>query len=393
MLGLSRRWLLVVAGVGTLKLLLIFIVPVCCDFVNWVYLSQGIFADLIGGRLPSVAQTGPYTGLGLVLVPFFALWAFLPIQHPSLSTFIGTKYFFVPSVEGYLLVFLMKLPILVFDVLTGLLTYEVVRRMTGSSETGGKAFLFWYLNPFNAYLMNSWSSPGTFDVVPTAILLLAVLCGSGNRWFRAGLCLSIAGIIRLFPVLLLPFFLAYTVRESPRATGKMLLGFVMPLAVALLTQASAMGGSMEAALSAVVAIPLRSPYLMDFYGLPITTFLVLTPFLFLVQLYVVRRYWHNGEAPLANLILASLLVLLLSSYHHPYHFIWVVPFLTAYFVTRHDALALFPLLFFFAFLSSEGFDATNSSIVLLQPLLAGVFYGLKGSYLLKINIEASHLRV
>jgi len=393
MLGLSRRWRLVVAVIGLLKIASVFLVPVCCDFVNWVNLASVFFSRVSMGEMPSVASTGPYTSLGLFLTLFFAIWMSLPVPHPPLPTLIG-KHFFLPSIEGYLLLFLMKLPILLFDFLAAVLVYLLAKRATGSASVGGKVFLLWYINPLNLYLMNSWENPGTFDIIPAAILLLAIfLCGS-KRWLEAGICVAATTMLRLFPILLLPFFLIYSFRESRQASAKLSLGFIAPIAGALLSQIFFAGSFNEpiGSLSAILLLPIRNPWLLNYYGFPIGPYLTLMPFFILVQLYLVGRYWRKGKS-LVTVVTVALFSVFATTYHQPYHFIWIMPILTVYCATHKNDLMLLIPLSISAFLYSEGYATSNSTLFLLQPLFVAIFYGVKAVYLIKINTEAVRLHL
>lgn len=384
MLGLSRGWVFVVVIVGILKVASVFLIPVCCDFVNWVNLASNIFSRISNGELPSVAQTGAYTGLGLFLALFFAVWEALPVPHPSLHSFIRSNYFFVPSTEGYALIFFMRLPIVLFDLLTAILIYVLVKRATGTTAVGGRAFLMWYLNPLNLYLMMSWSNPGAFDVVPAAVLLAAIVLSTKGRWLGAGVCVAAATFLRLFPVLLFPFFLVYSFKEGRQASIRLSLGFLAPIAVVFFAQVIT-AGSLQNAIGAFSTIPLKNSWVLNYYGFSIGSYLTLMPFLILVQLYLVGRYWRNDES-LVPLLMAALLVVFATTYHQPYHFIWIMPLLTVYCATNRGALMLFLPLCISAFLYSEGYATPNSYLFLFQPLFAAVFFGLKVSYLFKVNL-------
>ena len=390
-LGLSRRWSFVVATVGILKMASIFLVPVCCDFVNWVRLASIIFTQISSGRLPSVDQTGAYTGLGLFLALFFAIWSALPVPHPKVETLMGNNYFFVPSPEGYALLFMMKLPILLFDLLTAVLIQTVAKRATGSTLIGGRAFVLWYLNPLNLYLMNSGANPGAFDVIPAAGLLMAIVLCSSKRWLGAGICLAAATMLRLFPILLFPFFVVYSFGEGRQASFRLSLGFIAPIAVALLSQAYSIG-SPKAAVDVVSALILRNPWVLNYYGFSIGTYLTLMPFLLLVQIYLVGRYWRERRL-LVTVMLAALLVVFATTYHQPYHFIWIMPLLTAYAFIDRDTLYLFIPLCLAAFLSSEGYAPLDPTLTLLQPFFIGIFYAVKTSYLVKINLRNLYPRI
>lgn len=386
--ALSRRWFLLVPFFFTLKLLLsVFFTPVCCDFVNWIYTASFFFNDISRGVLPQTL-IGPYAGINLLLSAFFAIWTLLPVSHPSLYTFIGCNYPFVPSTPAYLLLALMKLPILLFDLITGLIAYLIARRTTGSSSMAAGTFLLWYLNPYNFYLMSSWDNPGAFDVIPAAVVLMAVLFAVSKRWASAGISLSAATILRVFPIILFPFFMIYALRHGYRASARFIFTFLGLLALAILPPAF-LTGSLSTLANSILSIPVAAPWVLEYYtGIPLVAFLSLTAFALFVQLYIVVRYWRTS-APVTNWVLVALLAFLTVTYHEPYHFIWVIPLLTIYCAINRNALPLFVLTCVTGFLSNSGFSAPLTSMLfVLEPLLAGLFYGVKAVYLIRVNLDS-----
>jgi len=315
-----------------------------------------------------------------VLAPFFWLWTILPIAHPSLAEMAAG-----PSTAEYLLVLIMKIPIILSDLFAGYLTALLVQRATHSSKAARKAFFVWYLNPFNVFWMYYF---GGLDVVPTSVLLLAALFGNGKHWFRSGFSLALAGMLRIFPFLLLPFFLIYSYRDKPGSSLKLLVSFLAPVLGILFTQVGVIG-SFAGVLASIMNIPLSQIWLLQHYGYSIAPGLFrLGAFLLAIQLYVVWRYWKKGlSQSLVHFTIAALLALFIASYTEPYHFIWISPFLTAYYFTERDRLQLFVLTFVFASLFVAAFTSQHPLFPFL-PLLAGFFYGTEAAYLLKVNLGA-----
>jgi hypothetical protein len=355
------------------------------DFYNFVTGASFALANLNAGKLPSLSVTGVYTAPFLLLAPFFWLWTILPVAHPSLAEMAAG-----PSTSEYLLVLIMKIPILLSDLLAGFLTALIVHRATRSNEDARKAFFVWYLNPFNVFWMYYF---GGFDVVPTSVLLLAVLFGNCKQWFRSGFSLAVAGMLRIFPFLLLPFFLTYSYRDKPRSSAKLLISLLVPILCVVLTQVSVIG-SVSGVLAAIINIPLLQSWLLQHYGYSITPGLFkLGAFLLAIQFYIVWRYWKNDlSQSLVYLTIAPLLALFIASYTEPYHFIWISPFLTAYYFMERDRLQLFVLTFVFASLFVAGFTTPHPLFPFL-PLLAGFFYGIEAAYLVKLNLGAAKSQI
>ncbi len=370
---------MVVTVVGFLKVMIVLVSQIMpgTDLVNWIIGASLVLADFEKGRLPSGSLYGAYTGLFVFLAPFYWLWTLLPLQHPPLAKMIASS-----SSPAFALNFLMRFPILLFDLIIGILLFHLVRQQTGSSRNGGIALCAWYLNPYNIY-WTLWA--GYFDGIPAAVLILAVLCGTKKQWVYSGLFLTLAGILRLFPFLALPFFLVYALRDSIRSALKLFLAFLVPLVTLFLMEVHLMG-SLNVAVAGLIAVPLKEYWLLYFYGIPVGSALFrLTPFLLLVQLYLAKEHWR--KASLTHLTTACLLVVMVSSFGGIEHIIWVMPFLAAYFAISLDGLGLFALTVIAALLFSQ----LTLELSELLPLFAGWLYGLEAAYLIKLNLEGSEI--
>ena len=392
MFGLSRKWMIIVLTVWALKLMLVPLPPLYSDFLNWITGSQQVFNLLSNGKLPSIGAFGDYLGLEMFLTPFYWLWTLLPIQHGTLAEIAAQ-----PSLARYSLMYVMKIPIIVCDFLTGLFVFNLAGRLNPSRAS--KAFLSWHLNPFNWYWLY-WFT--TMDVIPAVIVLLAIQYSMKRKWSCCGLCLSLAAILRLYPIFLLPFFAVYALwveaRPATRALVHFASAFVMPIILGMVLQGFVIG-SFAALLNALLRFPITQPELPNFLGFRLATFFTLTPFLLVSQLYVSFSRWRKNTA-LVLLVLAPLLVFFASGIGVGLHLIWASPLLSIYYAFDNDLL-LFSLTFLSAFLSPIttsplfthyfGWDLTyqgNQPIIdLLGPCMSGIHYGAKMTYLLKLNLS------
>ena len=227
MLGLSRKWITITVAATILKAVLGTLAMLSGDFFHFIQLAQQALTGLNQGHMLSFDV---YTGLGILLAPFFAAWSALLVPHEPLTGIIG-EFYFRPSMEGFLLVFLMKLPILISDFAAGALVFLLVKNVTKSVENGSRAFLMWYLNPFNIFIIEIW---GAYDVIPAALLIASVLFAHKRMWRATGLCLSLATLLRVFPILLTPVFLLGSGRESRTSLAKFVGSYFSPLLAALL---------------------------------------------------------------------------------------------------------------------------------------------------------------
>jgi hypothetical protein len=193
--------------------------------------------------------------------------------------------------------------------------------------------------------------------------------------------------MRFFPIFAFPFFVLYALREkSKRGIIMFLIAFGLPI-LAVISVESVVIGSFGGLVDAISFVIANQPWLLAFLGFSVSSFVNLTPFLVIIQMYLVARYW-KAQASLVDSALVGVLVLLVASYHQPYDVTWVLPLITIYYVVNSDWTILYTLLFITSFLYYLGFNATDVTLLYLQPLFAGLFYGVKGVYLLRANLKA-----
>ena len=240
------------------------------------------------------------------------------------------------------------------------------------------------------------------DIVAAVMVLLAIRYGINRKWSYCGLCLSLATILRLYPILLLPFFVVYALWVEGRPATKALVNFasafVVPIFVGMVLQGF-VSGSFAAVLNTLLQFPATQPELPDVLGFHLASLFTLTPFLLVLQLYVSFSRWKKNTA-LVLLGLAPLLVFFASGISFGLHFIWASALLSIYYALDNDLL-LFSLTFLSGLLSPIttapiftyffGWDLTYQGaqpiIDLLGPCMSGVHYGAKITYLLKLNIS------
>ena len=424
MFGLSRKWVIVVVAAAISKTMLGVLTPVGADFTNFVVTAQWAWSSLSQGTIPFLSV---YTGIGIMLAPFYWLWTAMPIPHPPLVAIFGgldtSLYNFNMSLEGFLLVFAMKLPIVLFDLFAGVLIFILIRDTTGSSDNARKAFLFWYLNPYNIFMIEVW---GSVDVIPAVFVLLAILFALKKRWVASGLTLSFATVLRIYPLLLLPVFLFFCLRKTRRAAVALSVSYFAPLGVALYVLVGIFG-SAQAAAGGLLNIAFSSPWLLRLYGIPLApgvqntldkAGLLLPLFLYPIQLYIASRFWKTRSYSLLSLATAFLLIHFAATTYEPYHFNWITPLLAVCYGVDRRRLRLLSILFVAAYISMYTYSDVSSlghaffflptfseamrSAALMQtrlfslvheyvPLSMGIFHGLLGVLLIKLNLDEMQL--
>jgi hypothetical protein len=344
------------------------------DLINWSVGASNVLGYLSLGRYPPISVTGVYGPLQVVLAPFFWIWTQLPIDHPPLASLPLSK-----STPAFALSLLMKLPSFIADLATGVLIRNLVRYTTSSERKSWIALLAWYCNPFNTYWIEAF---GAVDVIPAAILLLAIMLDMKKKWFSSGLCVAIASILRIFPLFVFPFTLAKA--KLTREYASLLSGFLLPLVgVVLAMYASGVG-----TLSVLASLPQNETWLLDFLGVNLSQYVKLTPVLMVLQFFIIKYYWTKGSIiQCVSVALLTLLVGALPYGGYGYHFLWVSPLLSISLSMNLDEIWVFIFTFVTASLYPPMIFVSLPSLSALEPLFAGAFFAAKATYLTKINVE------
>lgn len=153
------------------------------------------------------------------------MWLLLPVDHPSLPSAwsLGT---FQPSIGLYLLVFMVKSPLLLIDILTGFLIYTVIRGEGLASNAAQLGFYAWILNPYVLFVNEMWAA---VDLLPTFLLLVSLACLRGGRILQGSLAYAIAVAVKLYPIVLLPLF-PFVIKPR-KASGPILVSGLVGVAL------------------------------------------------------------------------------------------------------------------------------------------------------------------
>ncbi len=251
--------------------------------------------------------SGDIWGEGLTpLLSLTDMW-----QHaPDLEAF-----YLHPHIHWIL--FLLKCPFVLTECL---LIYLMLRAETVPAQSRETLRWFLWLNPFSLYSIALF---GGWDIMPTTLVVAsALLVRRHTIW--AGLCLSVAAIMKVFPVLLWPFFLLLGAQSS-RERLSLVVGTTIPIVLYF-----GVGGW------------LGLPLLNTAFGIPHYAFVIsselplhfshdrLYPFLVGYVMLVFHAAEHRRSPSWTTLVrycAASLLLFYSVSFFHPQYILWVVPFL------------------------------------------------------------------
>lgn len=170
--------------------------------------------DMLAGLSPYYTKTYSYPPLWAYTYFPFLLIASLLVDPRTFGTHIAQMDWislflgYSPTILSPVFLLAVKLPLIIADVVTGLLLYKLARGFS-SFSISRKAYMFWLFNP-----LVIWTSAvhGAFDVVPAMFTVLALVFVLRSKYLQTGMSLSIAILYKLYPVYLLPLYaiLAWT---------------------------------------------------------------------------------------------------------------------------------------------------------------------------------------
>jgi len=99
---------------------------------------------------------------------------------------------------------LLKSVLFVFDLLTGVLAYVMIKERTHSQRMATYGLVFWFLNPF---VISVSAIHGTYDSIPAFLVLLAYYFALKNDHLFSGISLGLGTVMKVFPIVLFPVFL------------------------------------------------------------------------------------------------------------------------------------------------------------------------------------------
>ena len=271
----------------------------------------------------------PYSALSFLVYQLFT-GASLPtvsaLTHPSwlTSTYDAWQAFTPPSLP--LLVFLLKLPMVASALATGVL----LGRMMGS----GSAVVVWLANPVVILVAAVW---GQLDPMATLLALAAVYMFERGKPYHAYLLASFGAAVKVWPVLLIPLFLAVSLRKTGRGALKPLAAIVPALLTTLLLYSAfgslldnlyvlaysrfvpTFGGafSVNGLTWQQILVAFKTP------AVPVFTWIGV-PALAAIVLWV---YYRRDEDVTKWLVASLMVVFLTYNFVNPQYFYWIIPFL------------------------------------------------------------------
>lgn len=256
-----------------------------------------------------------------------------------------------PGIFRYLLLF--KLPYLAFDLV---MAWLLVKLLDGDKEKK-TAFLFWLFNPVVLY---ATYMIGSFDIIPTFLVLLAVYLAQKHRAL-ATMMLGLGAGFKTFPLLVLLPMVA-VMQNTWKKRLVLILAGILPFILVILPYWNSW-----AFKTFVLFNPKSQKFL--FSQLLVSGGEAIYPFIFILVFLIIFAILNlvGKTKELWVPVLAVVLSLLSLTHYHPQWLVWAIPFLAILFAKHYWSRGLVTILFISWLVQVLMFDPTLS-IRLFAPL-------------------------
>lgn len=227
------------------------------------------------------------------------------------------------SVGTFRYLFILKLPYLVIDLTVAFL----IMKFFDDVNRKKKALILWLFNPFSIAIIYIFSN---IDIIPVALSLLCLLFFRNKKIFLSGLTLGLAAGFKAYPLLFLPFLMLYT--KDVKEALKMFITSVGILVLIILPFWSS--AFLNSAFISGLTTRIAFPTLAIGFGESLMIALIS-----LSSLFVMGLTEAGKKLEFIQLYILQVLLLLFSGIHfHIQWLLWIMPFLTIFYVYKKDIL-------------------------------------------------------
>lgn len=313
----DRKTLFLIVLALSVKGFLALITPRSFDFINIAYMgSFKVF------KLPSLT---PYFFTALLMNLPFRVWFLTPIPHPPVHSFLRYD-FFAATLEAFLYVGLMKTPMLIFDGLTGLIIYKIVK-FNASVKEALTAVWLWFFNP---YLTIAIEMDGTIDVVSVFFALTSIYFFIKGKYSLSGVLLAVGSVARFWPLALIPFqLIVLTGKKAWRNLAAFILSFSIMILAFTTPLILIKGLKVFQEIYAMLISYAAQHEFKWFLGFKISGLdkisIGVVSFLYILQAFLTFKFWRKNLKTILNCSFLILLVFTAFAYWNRYYTIWVTP--------------------------------------------------------------------
>lgn len=269
-----------------------------------------------------------------------------PITGQQVSQMLRTFFTFVSHPGIFRILFFLKLPYLFFDVACAFLLLK---------STGRNAFRFWMLNPVIIFVSSIY---GRYEVIAIFFIILSVYLWQKDLRELSFFALGFSALLRIYPLLLFPFFLVAG-RDKPRRLPASILAGLIPILPLFLMRGGANTG--------ITQLPYLD-YLLSmnfFLGLHSTLYIFVIGYLLLLFCFFYSG--KGSEQGIIYYLTLFFLFLFATTYFHAQFYAWLIPFLAMVVNDNREIerFFYFSLIFYFLYLFQWG---RVNSVYLFAPL-------------------------
>lgn len=197
-------------------------------FFSYPVLSTDVFDYILSDRLAVNLQANVWTTPPSALIspddPYFRLtsWSSQVNPYGPVNQFFYSLAGLVSKDNFWISLAAHKLLPLIFLYATLIVTYKIMKKYYSQTLSYGIVLLFW-----NPLLIIETALSAHNDILMIFFILAAVYFWLGKRYFWSGLLLGLAVQVKLIPVVLFVFLLAWLVKTGWRNTFKFSLSFFL----------------------------------------------------------------------------------------------------------------------------------------------------------------------
>lgn len=297
------------------------------QYFHFQFLSQGVtnIYQYVSDHKSTLGYIDTFNYLPLTYFTFGTYYRLINILRlPELSSWVnnwGTYQNSYPNLPLFLLS--LKLPYLAFDLLLGYYLYKIYKNR--------QIVILWFFNPISIYLIYIL---GNFDILPVLLTVMAYYYLSKKPPLTY-LLLGIAIALKLYPIILLPFFLFH----RPYNWRQMILNIIL---------------TTTPLLTSILPLISNHTFWVSFFGSGLTQklleFRLLQVPVFPIT-YVALLFSYIKSQKFENTILYLLIMFVTQVNFHPQWLLWFFPFIIHIFYqkpkTRRGLIILSIFIFFY----------------------------------------------
>jgi hypothetical protein len=287
-----------------------------------------------------------------------SLWYTLPIDHPSLETFLTNRAIFLPF-SLQLLLLLVKLPLIAADILIAFILFKLGKLLWPMTSRPCVAALLWFANPYAIFVTEMM---GAVDVVPVMTIMLALLLVVKRKHVLGAASLAAGIALKLFPLVTIPALLySSRVAGGPRRVKILISALLAVLGLITYVSWSQFPFSQAYYTQATTEFILGTESL---YGLAVTPdFIGLATFAVVISYLLAYEFRPDFfQRPLMLALFALLAYVAFLDFQVEY-ILWVIPLFVIANINLKRTVPLFVMIlvtaFTLGFLTADGFTTSS----------------------------------